>query len=231
MKCWNCQNSLELILVCERCGMPQPVAALSPFEVLGLPPRLNWGEGEIRAGYDKLARRCHPDVFRAHRDDRVLAAASSAMRALNDAYRTLRDPQRRLGYVLAATGASTDSTRTVPAGLEDSVQITERVLSTVEEARRRGDAAAWEAEQDHLGALEVKIVAAHERSSAALRVLVTEWDAAVAAADGEWPNDPPEQWAERARTWVGERAYLDSVRARMEEGRRRPEGSAATAAR
>jgi DnaJ-domain-containing protein 1 len=231
MKCWNCQNSLDLPLLCERCGMPQPVASLSPFEILGLPPRLHWGEGEIRAVYEKLARRCHPDLFRAHRDDRVITAAGSAMRALNDAYRTLREPQRRLNYVLSATRFTQDSTRTVPPGLEDSVQIIERVLSAVEEASRRGDRAGWEAQQDHLAALEVKVEKARERSDATLRQLVTEWDAAVLTADGEWPEDLPDEWTQQVRTWVGERGYLDAVRARMEEGRRKPEESAAPAAR
>lgn len=229
-KCWNCQSPLELALVCERCGMPQAIGTLSPFDVMGLPPRLHWAEGELRAVYERLAHRCHPDMFRAHRDDRVLSAANTAMRALNDAYRTLRDPQRRLGYVLAAAGLPQDSTRTVPAGLEDSVQIIERVLTTVEDARRKGDRAAWEAEQDHLGALEVRVTKAWERSDATLRQLVSEWDDAVGAADGEWPDDLPDKWGERVATWAGERSYLGRVRVRMEEGRRQPEANPAPAA-
>jgi len=231
MKCWNCQNSLDLVLICERCGMPQAVATHSPFDILGLPPRLHWNETEIRSVYERLARRCHPDLFRAHRDDRVLSAAHSAMRALNDAFRTVRDPRRRLSYVLAATGSTQDSTRTVPAGLEDSVQIIERVLCTVEEARRQGDRAAWEAEQDHLGALEVRVEKARERSDATLRQLVSEWDEAVGVADGEWPEQLPDQWVERVRTWTGERAYLDGVCGRMEEGRRQPTADPAPATR
>ncbi len=219
MKCWNCQSTLELLLICDRCELPQAVTMLGPFEALGLAPRLRTPEVEVRAAHERLARRCHPDLFRAHRDDRVLSAASAAMRALNDAYRTIRDPFHRLTYVVVASGYSPESTRTVPEGLQESVQIIERVLGAVEECRRRADRAAWEAEQDHLAALQVKVEKAQERSEVALRALLAEWDEAVERANGGWP-EMPEDWMKRVVTWAGERSYLDSMESRMREGRR-----------
>ena len=222
MKCWNCQSPLEEGLICERCGMPQAAGGLGPFEILNLSPRLRWREGEIERAYERLALRCHPDLFRAHRDERVLSAASSAMRALNDALREVRDPVGRLRFVLAAISHSGASTRTVPTGLQDSVQIIEKVLARIDEVREKGDRAAWEGEQDHLGALRVKVEAARERSDEAMRVLVDEWDAAVDAADGEWP-EMPEDWASRALLWSGERDFLDPLVTRFEEALARPE--------
>ncbi len=222
MKCWNCQSPLEEALVCERCGMPQPVTGLSPFEILHLAPRLRWREGEIERAYERLALRCHPDLFRAHRDERVLSAGRSAMRALNDALREVRDPLARLKYVLASTGQHEQATRTVPAGLQDSLQVIEKVLVRIDEAREKGDHAAWESEQDHLGALRVKIDAACERSDEDMRQLVDQWDAAVGAASDEWPA-MPEDWGARALVWSGERDFLEAMRTRFDDARTWPE--------
>ncbi|MFH1145144.1 MAG: hypothetical protein V1774_11425 [Candidatus Eisenbacteria bacterium] len=216
MKCWNCQSPLDEVLICERCGMPQIPGALHPFEILNLPPRLRWRDGELEQAYERLAQRCHPDLFRAHRDERVSTAASSAMRALNDAFREVRDPVRRLRYVLAAAAQSAETTRTVPTGIQDAVQIIERVLARIEEARGQQDRAAWEAEQDHLAALQVKIEAARERSDETMRLLVAEWDDAVATDEDEWPEMPGD-WMTRAVLWSGEREYLESVMTRVSE--------------
>lgn len=202
--------------------MPQPVAGpLGPFQVLGLAPRLRWEQGELLGVYERLARRCHPDLFRAHRDDRVLSAAKSATRALNDSYRLVRDIDSRLRYVLSTLGHSQHSTRTVPEGLQDSAQILERVFARVEEARQKSDRAAWEAQQDHAASLEVKVEAARERCDQALRALAAEWDAAVAAEEGDWPSIG-EDWIARALTLAGERAYLRTIEARLAEARRWP---------
>jgi DnaJ-domain-containing protein 1 len=201
--------------------MPQPVEQLGPYEALDLPPKLRWDEGEIEAAHERLARRCHPDLFRAHRAERVLLAAKAAMRALNDACRTIRDAEGRLQYVLSAMGQMQVSTRTVPEGLQDSVQILERLLTTIEEARARGDRSAWEAEQDHLASLQVKLDDARQRSEQTMRGLAAAWDAAVATGDGEWP-EMDEAWTEQALTWVGERAYLNAMATRMGEACRWP---------
>jgi hypothetical protein len=221
VKCWNCQHQPDEALVCSRCGMPQAVGVLGAYEALGLAPKLRWEEGELKDVYERLARRCHPDLFRAHRDDRVLSAAKSATRALNDAYRTIRDLDSRLKYVLSTLGHSRRSMRTVPDGLQDSVQILERLLTKTDEVRKQGDRAAWEAQQDHLASLQIKVESARERSDKTLRTLATQWDAAVVTAGGEWP-DVPEEWTTQALTLVGERDYLQSMETRIAEARHWP---------
>ncbi|MBM3316258.1 MAG: hypothetical protein FJY75_00255 [Candidatus Eisenbacteria bacterium] len=229
MKCWNCQNPSDEALVCGRCGMPQPVGSPpGPFEALGLAPRLRWEAGELQGVHEDLARRCHPDLFRAHRDDRVLSASKSAMRALNDAYRTVRDRDSRLIYILSALGQGQQSMRTVPEGLQDSAQILDRVLSRIEEARQKGDRAEWEAQQDHIASLQIKVEGARERSDHALRVLAGEWDAGLSAAGGEWP-EIGEEWIARAVTLAGERAYLRTVGGRLAEAREWPDEDPAPA--
>ncbi len=218
MKCWNCENSLENVLLCGRCGMPQPVDVLAPFEALGLPPRLHLSGDELESSYTRLALQCHPDLFRAHGDERVLNASRVAMRTLNDAYRTLRDRTARLRYLLAASGHLAETTRTVPEGLQQSAQIISRVLAEVEEAQQAGDREAWEAKQDHLASLQVQVQSAVEKSAESLQILQREWDDAVSVAGNEWPEVSP-GWFEQAQAWLGEQEYLDSLTERIDAGR------------
>lgn len=219
MKCWNCQNNLAEILVCERCGMPQNVGLANPYQVFGISPRLGWDDAELVALYERLALRCHPDLFRAHDDDRVLGAARGAMRALNDAYRTLRDPVSRLRYALAASGLARETPRTVPEGLQESAQIIGRVLDSIEHAAQVDDFDAWESQQDHLASLQVQVEKVRERSQTMLRALFMEWDEASARAGDGWP-EMPAAWQEQALGWLGERQYLDVLERRVKAARR-----------
>jgi curved DNA-binding protein CbpA len=63
---------------------------MTHYDVLGVPP--NAPTSEVRRAYVTLARRHHPD-----RD----GGDAGAMRAINDAWTTLRDPDRRATYDLA----------------------------------------------------------------------------------------------------------------------------------
>ena len=48
-------------------------------------------EGEIKRAYRKLARKYHPDVSKEH-------DASERMKAINEAYEVLKDPEKRAAY-------------------------------------------------------------------------------------------------------------------------------------
>lgn len=218
-KCWNCQSALDEVLLCARCGMPQPVEFPDPFEAFGLAPRLSWDVTELQNTYERLALKCHPDLFRAHNDERVLKASRLAMRSLNDAHRVLVDPVSRLRHVLNVSGHTGDLTRTIPQALEESAAIIGRVLQAVEKATADEDREAWESQQDHLASLELQVEKAQRESDSTLHRLMMEWDDAVAAADGDWPN-MPDGWYEHAMRWLGEREYLQSLGRRVRAGRR-----------
>ena len=60
---------------------------MSHYDTLGVRPDAS--DGEIRRAYRELARHLHPDRGRSD---------ATAMAALNEAYRVLRDPGRRAAY-------------------------------------------------------------------------------------------------------------------------------------
>ena len=222
MKCWNCQSGLEEVLLCASCGMPQQVEVAHPFQVLSVPPKLGWDAAELQLRYENMIQRCHPDLFRAHKHEKVLSAARSAVQVLNDAYRMLRKPVGRFRYVLVASGKTPEITRAVPKGLQSSAQIIQRVIRAVEDAQKTSDHELWEAQQDHLASLQVQVEAAEKASDLILKGLTDEWDGAVDSAKGKWPR-MPEDWFIQVSAWIGEREYLDTLLSRIQLGRQEPE--------
>jgi molecular chaperone HscB len=73
------------------------------YELLGIPRSLNLSLDALQQRYYQLSRQLHPDRFmRQPEAERQWALDMSS--ALNDAYRTLKDPIKRAQYVLSLEG-------------------------------------------------------------------------------------------------------------------------------
>jgi molecular chaperone HscB len=69
------------------------------FEVFGLPRRLSLDEGALQRRFYELSRQHHPDFHQGEPpDDQARALTASAL--VNAAYRALRDPIRRIEYLV-----------------------------------------------------------------------------------------------------------------------------------
>ena len=103
--CWSCSVAHnESKLFCSHCSKIQPPPGGDYFSVFGLAPKLNLDLGLLEQEFHKLSRKLHPDRFaRASADEKEWSLADTAL--LNDAYRTLRDPIRRVEYLLKLHGA------------------------------------------------------------------------------------------------------------------------------
>ena len=73
------------------------------FEIFGLPRSLDLSLDDLQARFYALSRELHPDRFmRKPEAERQQALDMSS--ALNDAYRTFKDPIKRAQYLLALEG-------------------------------------------------------------------------------------------------------------------------------
>ncbi len=104
VKCWTCGTETAWGAVCGECGRPQPFSPGSNhWAVLGLEMRLVLDLADLEARFHALSRRFHPDYFRLRSpEEQAISLENSA--AVNAAYRTLRDPVRRVEYLLEAEG-------------------------------------------------------------------------------------------------------------------------------
>jgi molecular chaperone HscB len=103
--CWSCSVAHnDLTLFCPHCSKIQPAVAGDFFQVFTLPRRFAIDLDALEREFHRLSRKLHPDRFaRATEQEREWSLADTAL--LNDAYRTLKDPLRRTGYLLKLEGA------------------------------------------------------------------------------------------------------------------------------
>jgi molecular chaperone HscB len=108
VKCWNCEKETGGRPFCPGCGK---IAARPPgatlFEVFGLPPSYDINIPMLERQFRELSLQLHPDRF-AQADPRERRLSLEQTTALNEAYRTLKDPSRRAFYLLKLHGVDLD---------------------------------------------------------------------------------------------------------------------------
>ncbi len=110
--CWNCQADPGDGSFCQGCGKIAARALNATlFDVFGLPPSYDLDLGEVERRYRELSLKLHPDRFaQAPARERRLSLEQTS--ALNEAYRTLKDPVRRAFYLLKLQGVNLEDEAT-----------------------------------------------------------------------------------------------------------------------
>lgn len=149
-----------------------------PFDILGLAPRFDLGEGEIRRAYLARAAQVHPDTAGGEEDAEALSAE------LNRAKRTLEDPERRANALLARLGGpAKEEDRSLPSGfLMEMMEVRERMEEAVAsgDPARRTEMEAWAAARREAHASRVKALfekAGGDAPADVLRAIRTELNA------------------------------------------------------
>src|SRR5688500_10869105 len=104
LKCWSCEKPVTgADENCPSCGKLQPPRAGDYFAYLGIPRSYHVDLDRLGELLREKSRKFHPDRFaRAEPRERTYSLQHTTY--LNDAVRTLRDPQRRAEYVLSLYG-------------------------------------------------------------------------------------------------------------------------------
>ena len=102
--CWSCGAERGRAVLCTSCGLIQPVPeGLDYFRALELERRMRLGRDELDRAFRVASKKVHPDRFpRTEPKQRKLALAHTEL--VNEAYQTLKDPQRRAEYLLELEG-------------------------------------------------------------------------------------------------------------------------------
>ena len=117
VKCTHCDKPMTTPVVCDYCHTIGPEAAVADhFALLDLPRRFDLDAAEIHRKFLALSRHAHPD-FHAGDTPEVQQLHLQVSAALNQAYRTLKDPAARASYLLALFGGkSSADDKSVPDG-------------------------------------------------------------------------------------------------------------------
>jgi molecular chaperone HscB len=108
VKCWNCEKETTGRPFCPACGkiVPRPPGA-TLFEVFALKPGYDVDIPKLKRQFRELSLQLHPDRF-AQADARERRLSLEQTTALNEAYKTLKDPSRRAFYLLKLHGVDMD---------------------------------------------------------------------------------------------------------------------------
>jgi molecular chaperone HscB len=213
--------------VCRECGGGAPVDAhFCPqcekilslgrpgdyFAFLGLPRKLNVDSADLEQKFRTLSRQFHPDYFyNTSRAERRASLERSSY--LNDAYRTLRDPIRRIEYLLQVEGLAPkgpqEAARQVPPALLEEVFALNEELDEIRDLRASGAPVdQWKTRLERARMPIEQKRADHERQ---LKELAVRWD----AADGTSP-DERQQILQALRERFLERNYINNLLAGIE---------------
>ena len=184
------------------------------FSFLDLPRKLNIDMARLDERYRTLSRQFHPDFFyNATPAERRLSLERSSY--LNDAYRALRDPVRRIEYLLKIEGLAPkneqEASRQVPPALLEEVFALNEELDEVRDQRASGAAVGvW---KPRLERARQPIERKRLEHEAELQSLSARWDdvAERPAADTD-----RRQVLEALRDRFLERNYINNLLAGIE---------------
>jgi len=174
------------------------------FEVFGLPRILGIDLVSLEKIFHELSRKYHPDYFStASPAEKTQAVRMTAL--LNDAYRTLRHPIRRVEYLLSLYGIKSDGSKVPQSLLIEVFEINEQL----EEVK------AGRASIEEIDSLRAQIKEKRERFDSELQRASLEWDQLVNSAASE--TRQREHLAKLAEI-LSESSYIRNLERDLEAG-------------
>jgi molecular chaperone HscB len=135
------------------------------FEVFGLPRALGVDTAALEKTFHELSRKHHPDYFTTSPEtEKAKALRMTAL--LNDAYRTLKHPIRRVEYLLGLEGFKPDGSKVPKSLLMEVFEINEQLDEV-----KSGSASA-----EQIDSLRAQIREKRGRFDEELRKASGKWD-------------------------------------------------------
>lgn len=104
-ECWSCGAEFGIAPFCGTCGAIQPVSdKLDFFSALGLEPKMTLERASLDRAFREASKKVHPDRF-PREEPALRRLALAHTERVNEAYRTLKEPQKRAEYLLRLEGS------------------------------------------------------------------------------------------------------------------------------
>jgi len=159
--CWSCHAATAPEdPFCPSCRVVQPEpSGADLFAAVGLPRRYDVDLDDLERRFRDRSRLFHPDRF-ARASPRERRFSLERTTRLNDAYRTLRDPRRRAGYLMKLLGHDPlADARTLhdPEFLEEQLELREGLALARERNDQRALSLLVLGARDRLAALDEEV--------------------------------------------------------------------------
>jgi molecular chaperone HscB len=173
------------------------------FEVFGLPRVLSLDLKALEKSFHELSRKYHPDYFTtAPAEERQRALQMTA--TLNDAYRTLRHPVRRVEHLLQIEGFKPDGSKVPRSFLMEVFDINEQL----EEVK------AGSASKQQIASLRREIEERAEGFERQLQKAAEDWDKLSASGAAE---EQKKLQLTRLTEILSESSYIRNLQREFEE--------------
>jgi len=179
------------------------------FEIFDIEPRLDLDLADLQRRFHDLSRRHHPD-YHTTRSGEEQERSLRTTALLNDAYRTLRDPTRRVEYLIRSQGLTIDGSQ-VPAELLAEVFEINEELEDFRAARREG--ATDESVLGKLGKFQEMIAAKRRDYKTELDTAARRWDRLLDRNAGEAER---REYLRKLADIVARSAYLRNLEREIE---------------
>jgi molecular chaperone HscB len=173
------------------------------FEVFGIPRLLNIDLRALEKTFHELSRKYHPDYFStAPAEERHQALRMTAL--LNDAYRTLRHPVRRIEYLVNLEGFKADGSKVPKSFLMEVFEINEQM----EEVK------SGAASKEQIAALRRDIEERAAKFDSQIQAAAEQWDGLIAS--GAAPSELKAQLTKLTEI-LSESSYIRNLERDLEE--------------
>jgi molecular chaperone HscB len=211
--CWACRRENGAGHLCRHCSVLQPLRnSETHFSVFGLAPRLNLDASSLQRVFYDLSRNYHPDFYQTRTPkEKSISEAATAM--INTAYETLKDPSRRVEYLLDLEGMPVDRVDSKPPmDLFEEILSVQEMLGDYREAKL---SKTHGLDQAKAAILKVKkgLESRGEELKKKLEVLSLRWDDWLDSSSTVQPTDleKKKNILTELRNTLGEIAYLRTV--------------------
>lgn len=196
MTCPHCNKETTSQEYCSECGRILPPIQSNYFDVFGLPvDRLMIDISQLEKRFLELSRKYHPDRF-ASKTPLENQIAHEYSSAINNAYRTLKEPISRAKYVVERQlGSIEEKSAHVPPDMAEFFFEIHDVLDTIRESN--GNA-------PELALKEV------QKAEQELREKVKELETNLEQQFAVYDSAPDKQNLEKIKEILSERSYIRS---------------------
>ncbi|MFQ5780723.1 MAG: Fe-S protein assembly co-chaperone HscB [Nitrospiria bacterium] len=208
--CWNCRVEITDLYFCPSCASLLPLPEkIDYFRCLGLDYRLEIDREFLEETFYGLSRKFHPDLYQKKpQEERRISLENAAI--LNRAYRTLRDPLKRVAYLIGLAEGKGDIPTEAPADLFDEI------LELQEGLEKAKGIAPSDADQkaslfQTLEAEMEKLQARQDQGVQQLEALSEKWDRLEASRQDRAFTEAQMACLREMKKVLSHRAYLERI--------------------